>query len=485
MRVCLINPILFSFQRVRSRSLRNNIGMSFYPPLGLCYIANVLEKNGIDVKIIDRNALMTKNHCNQSIVDGITDSELRKFEADVVGITVTTPTFFDVKNNIIRAIRKAGGKITIVVGGPHASALPEDILQDNHDIDIVCRGEGELTMLEIAQGEKSENIPGISYRDGEKIISNRDRKPHDRIDDFCFPARHLVDMGFYGKPNPYVMHGLYLKSTTIFTSRGCPYDCTFCAGRVALGRTVRFQSPGVVIEEIDKIVTDYKIEGIYFADDVFDIDRDRAKSICQKLIDRKMHKNIRWNAQLRANSMDRDLLELMKQAGCVRVDVGFESGSQKTLDIINKKTTVAQNYRAARMLHEVGIQVHANIIVGIPGEDLEDLNKTKKFMREIKPQWIGFGEFVPLPGSKLFDELVDRGKVTKEEVETLGSFNFTKLDNKTFERFIRVIRAKIVVPTRIKNYTIHNRKKPAAYFYLLKLIIGYFIDKCRAIPKLY
>ncbi len=483
MRVCLINPILFSFQRVRGRSLKNNISMSFYPPLGLCYIANILEKNGIDVKIIDRNPLMTMHNCNQSVVDNIMDIELRKFKPDIVGITITTPTLFDARNNIIRVIRKIDERIPIIFGGPHASALPEDTLQTNRDIDIVCRGEGEMTMLEIAQGKKLENIIGISYRDGEKIISNIDRKPHDKIDDFCFPARHLVDMQFYCRENPYIMHGLYLRSTTMFTSRGCAYNCNFCAGRTALGKGVRFQAPDLVIEEIDKLIRDYKIEGIYFADDMFDIDKNRARSICQKLIDKKFHKKICWNAQLRANSMDRDLLKLMKKAGCIRVDVGFESGSQKTLNTINKKTTVTQNYEAAKMLHEFGIQIHANIIVGLPGENLEDLNKTKTFMKKIKPHWIGFGEFIPLPGSKLFNELVDRGELTKERVIMLGSFNFTKLDHKTFNRFIKNVRNKIVIPTRIKSYIIYNRKKPAAYFYMIKLIIAVIGDTFKSMVK--
>ncbi|HEW79668.1 MAG TPA: hypothetical protein ENH34_06885, partial [Phycisphaerales bacterium] len=130
MRVCLIEPILFSFQRVRGRSLRNNIGMSFYPPLGLCYIANYLKKNGVEVKIIDRKVLMAQKRCSASAVNEMTENEIRRFQPDIVGITVTTPTLFDVKANIIKVIRKVNKEATVVVGGPHASALPEDILRD-------------------------------------------------------------------------------------------------------------------------------------------------------------------------------------------------------------------------------------------------------------------------------------------------------------------------------------------------------------------
>jgi anaerobic magnesium-protoporphyrin IX monomethyl ester cyclase len=232
-KVCLIDPILFSFQRVRGRSLKNNASMSFYPPLGLCYIANFLRKNDVDVSIVDRKVLMAKNHCGLSAVNALTEGELKRFRPDIVGITVTTPTLFDVRNNILKIVRQIAGDAMIVLGGPHASALPEDTLHDNPEVDVVCRGEGEFVMLEITQQKRLNDILGISYREGERIIINPTRKLYRNIDDFCFPARDLLDMEFYCKPNPYVMHGLYMRSTTVFTSRGCPYNCTFCAGRTA------------------------------------------------------------------------------------------------------------------------------------------------------------------------------------------------------------------------------------------------------------
>jgi len=443
----------------------------------------MLEKNGIKVKVIDRNSLMTKNHSNQLVVDNITEGEIRKFKPDIVGITVTTPTFFDVRCNIVRIIRKMGDETVIVVGGPHVSALPEDTLRSCSEINIACKGEGELSMLEIANGDKLEDIVGITYRDGDNIINNQNRKLHDNINDFCFPSRHLVDMKYYCKGNPHVMHGIYSRATTIFTSRGCPYNCTFCAGSVTLGRGIRFQSVELVVEEIEILIKDYKIEGLYFADDIFDVDKDRAVNICRKIIEKNIHKEIYWNAQLRANSMDKNLLKLMKEAGCIRVDVGFESGSQKTLDIINKKTTVAQNYRAAELLHEAGIQIHANIIVGLPGEDMEDLNKTRNFMKNIRPHWIGFGEFVPLPGSKLFDELSDRSLISKENVEVLEGLNFTKLDDENFYKFVKDVCNKIVNPIRLKNYILQNWKKPSALLYMLKLIVEFLAATCQSTLK--
>ncbi|GAF86669.1 unnamed protein product, partial [marine sediment metagenome] len=135
------------------------------------------------------------------------------------------------------------------------------------------------------------------------------------------------------------------------------------------------------------------------------------------------------------------------------------------------------------LLHEAGIQIHANIIVGLPGEDMEDLNKTRNFMKNIRPHWIGFGEFVPLPGSKLFDELSDRSLISKENVEVLEGLNFTKLDDENFYKFVKDVRNKIVNPIRLKNYILQNWKKPSALLYMLKLIVEFLAATCQSTLK--
>ena len=472
MKVCLINPILFSSQRLRGRTMRNNRGMSYYPPLGLCYIASVLERNGIKVTIIDRHALMSKHDENLDVVDHMTKREIERLHPDIVGITSATATYYDVTTTLLPLVRSAAGDVRIVLGGSHGSALPEEVLSSEHNIDIVCRGEGEFVMLDIAQDKPLQDIAGISYRDGEVIRSNEPRIPHADIDDFCFPARHLVDMEYYCQPNPVVMHGLYMRATTIFASRGCAFNCTFCAGKVTSGRKVRYQSPDLVIEEIERLVTDYGIEGIYFADDMFDVDRNRADTICEKLIAAGLNKRVCIYPQLRANTIEKKRLQLLKRAGVRRVDIGFESGSQRILDAMNKCTTVEQNYRAAQLLHEVGLQFQANIMVGFPGENRDDLKQTEKLMRCTKPHWINFGEFLPLPGSPIYNDLKDRNVIRPEMLEYTKAYNLTEMDDETFERLIAKMRKEIVLPTRIKSYLYHNRRKPMAYAYLAKLVVG-------------
>lgn len=471
MSVCLINPILFSYQRLRGRTMKNNKSMSYYPPLGLCYLANMLEQNNFKVKIIDRHALMTKNNDNLDTVNEITRKELKKYKASIVGITSTTATFYDIKTTLLRLIRSTDKDIKIVLGGSHASAMPDEILSQHEDIDLICRGEGEITLTELAKGLKYENINGISYRNGSGIISNPRREPYPDINEFCFPSRHLVDMKFYSQANPVVMHGLFMKATTIFTSRGCAYNCSFCSGKVALGRKVRYQSPDLVIEEIERLIKDYRIEGLYFADDMFDANKERAITICEKLIAKGLHKKVCIYPQLRANNMDKERLEIYKKAGVRRVDVGFESGSQRILDVMNKKTTVAQNYRAAKMLHEVGIQFQANIIVGIPGEEVSDIRQTEKMLLDIKPHWINFGEFLPLPGSKLYDELNEKKLIKPEILEYSEPYNFTAIDDNTFDQIMKRIRKDIVLPARIKSYFLSHITRPMAFIYIIKLLL--------------
>ena len=136
------------------------------------------------------------------------------------------------------------------------------------------------------------------------------------------------------------------------------------------------------------------------------------------------------------------------------------------------------NFKAIESLHRYKIRAKAFLIVGLPGEDMEDLNKTRNFMKNIRPNWIGFGEFVPLPGSKLFDELLDRSLISKENVEALEGLNFTKLDDEDFYKFVKDVRNKIVNPIRLKNYILQNWKKPSALLYIFKLIVEFLATTC-------
>ena len=232
-----------------------------------------------------------------------------------------------------------------------------------------------------------------------------------------------------------------LKATHLFTTRGCPFRCTFCAGSLVFGRKIRFHSVDRVIREARQLVEQYGVEGLYFADDFFLANRIRARRICEAIIHAGLAKQVVWAAQLRADVVDEETLELLKQAGCRQVEFGFESGSDKILRRMEKKATVADNRQAAKLVKKSGIRLLANIIVGYPGETEKDLQATHDFVREICPDSVGYNRLVVLPGSKLYQELEESNRLVSRDWSRyhvggmdpgVKPLNYTALDNDRF-----------------------------------------------------
>lgn len=439
---------------------RAKTDMGLWPPLGISYIAAVLEKNGHETRIIDRGIINTKNHENIGIVDGITAKILEKERPRIIGISATTPLIPDAYETA-KLVKRILPNCTVVIGGTHATILPEKTLEECREIDIAVKGEGELAFLDLVQNKDLKTMKGISYRKGEKIVTNPEREPIQNLDELPFPARHLLDMDFYTSIHNIVIRGVIVKATHVFTMRGCPYKCAFCAGSAAFGRKIRYNSVDYVIREIKHLISKYKIRGIYFAEDMFLSNKKRAVDLCNAMMKEGISKKIVWCAQLRVNSIDEDILKLMKKAGCIQVEYGFESGSQKMLDIMKKQTNVEQNYAAARLTKKVGLRFLADIIVGIPGEQKEDFIKTEKLITETKPDVIGFNIFIPLPGSELFGMLQSKGMINpdwgKFNVDnTSGKSHFGEMGNKEFNDMYSKFRGDFIRPWTIRSYLKYN-----------------------------
>ncbi|MFH0924770.1 MAG: radical SAM protein [bacterium] len=398
MKICLINPAPPQSQ-------------GLWPPLGIAYIASVLEKNGCQVSIIDRSAIKFSSNLNQEKVDCITRDTLSRLRPEIVGITATTYLISDAFHTSA-LIKEILPECIVVLGGTHASILPEEVLSSTPFIDLISLGEGELTMLELSERKDYSNIKGIAYREGDKFQVNERRNPCLNLDDLGRPARHLLDMKFYLQDSSQIIRGIKLKGTHVVSSRGCPFKCIFCAGASVFGKKVRFHSVEHVIQEVEELIDEYKVEGIYFAEDMFLSDKKRAHQICDAFINRDLNKKIVWCAQLHVNAVDVSLLEKMKSAGCIQVEYGFESGSQLTLDRMNKKSTVEKNIEIAQLTKRVGLRVLANIIVGMPEETEEDFFKTISFMEKIQAEVVGFNKCVPLPGSQIYAELKAKGQIS-------------------------------------------------------------------------
>ena len=373
--------------------------MGTWPPLGLGYIASFLENKGHEVALIDR-ASMQKRHYDP---DRRTQHLLRSFNPDLVGITATTPLFPDACHcaDLVKRCRD----VPVIIGGPHASALAAETLGACEQFDMVCRGEGEMTMADLAAGAPPEQVAGISWRLNGEVRHNPPRPRADNLDDLPMPARHLMDMDLYLRPSFDVVRGIKLRATHIFTARGCPFRCTFCAGSSVYGRGVKAHSIDRVLAEVEHLISRYRVNGLYFAEDMFLFHKKRAIEICTRFIESGIGKRVTWSAQLHVNATDEELMRMMKQAGCAQIEFGFESGSQHVLDLMQKASTVGQNYRAAEIARRVGIRFLANIIVGMPGETRDDFEQTTKFLADVRPDYIGFSRFVPLPGSQIYQTL--------------------------------------------------------------------------------
>ena len=359
------------------------------PPLGIAYLAAVIEKQGHSVSIIDAFAEALDLH---SLEDRV-----KKIAPDLIGITGMTPV-------IDNAFRTAGicrryAKY-VVIGGPHVSVAGSKVFEQCPDVDYVIQGEGEISfplLIEALERNKDiTNVPGVITRD----FSNLPSPLIDELDSIPFPARHLLPNERYR----YILSSG--KVTTMFTSRGCPYHCVFC-DKAVFGSKWRARSAANVLDEIELVRRDYGIDSIIFYDDLFTLDKKRVLEICQGIIDRAL--KIEWKCEGRVNLADKETLTLMKKAGCSMVAYGVESGNQKGLDYLNKGTTVEQIKNAFELTKRAGIRPMAYFVLGIPVETYDDELRTIDFAKEIKPAYAQFSVLSPVPGTKLYDDAVRMG----------------------------------------------------------------------------
>jgi radical SAM superfamily enzyme YgiQ (UPF0313 family) len=359
------------------------------PPLGIAYLAAVIEKQGHSVSIIDAFAEALDLH---SLEDRV-----KKIAPDLIGITGMTPV-------IDNAFRTAGicrryAKY-VVIGGPHVSVAGSKVFEQCPDVDYVIQGEGEISfplLVEALERNKDiTNVPGVITRD----LSNLPSPLIDELDSIPFPARHLLPNERYR----YILSSG--KVTTMFTSRGCPYHCVFC-DKAVFGSKWRARSAANVLDEIELVRRDYGIDSIIFYDDLFTLDKKRVLEICQGIIDREL--KIEWKCEGRVNLADKETLTLMKKAGCSMIAYGVESGNQKGLDYLNKGTTVEQIRNAFELTKRAGIRPMAYFVLGIPVETYDDELRTIDFAKEIKPAYAQFSVLSPVPGTKLYDDAVRMG----------------------------------------------------------------------------
>ncbi len=362
--------------------------------LGLGYLAAVLEKNHFEVDVIDCQVL--------KISFEEFKTELSKRQPDIVGMTATTLTYKSALT-IAKISKELHPHAVTVLGGPHVTFWDEKALQECPELDIVVRREGENTVLELAQkveaNKSLHDIVGTTCRKNGKIGRNPDRPYIEDLDALPFPARHLWPMEKLREHEDI----LYLAA-----SRGCVYWCEFCTTVRMHGRKYRMRSPKNVVDELEFLHRTYNVTKFTFCDDAFTVDQARTEEICREIQNRNLR--IEWNCGTRVDMLTRELLRKMKEAGCVSVWSGVESGSQQVLDAMKKGISPELTTQVFEWIREAGLKTVPNVILGFPSETKETAWQTIKFIEKISPDDVGFYNVAtPFPGTPLYDTVIEKG----------------------------------------------------------------------------
>jgi anaerobic magnesium-protoporphyrin IX monomethyl ester cyclase len=374
------------------------------PPLGLTFVAASLEKAGYQAAILD----------NYNLKKPIEDvkQELKRLEPEIVGITCGSVTYRRCIETA-QAVKDVLPSCKVVIGGWQPTYMPESLLE-YPEIDYLVMGEGEQSMVKLAngltKGKKSDiaKIPGVAYRNNGEIVKTAPTFLQE-LDQIPFPARHLLPMDIYDRIIPYLDAS---PVDTMNVIRGCPYHCAYCETKKLWGPTCRAFSPQRVAAEIEHLVQNFGSRGVYFVGDNFTINKKRTIKLCNLM---KEKLEIKWVCDTRVDQISRDLLKEMKSAGCQTIWFGVESGSARILEKLNKKITLEQISHAFKLCKQEGIQLACSFMVGIPGETVEDMEATFKFARKLDPDWCQFNTYVAVPGSKLYDEIMENGLYDRVE----------------------------------------------------------------------
>lgn len=392
-----------------------------YISFGVGYLSSFLKKYSkkkLEIKLADENA-------GDNIL-----KKFSEFKPRLVGITATTPQILRA-GEIAEEIKKSNTEALIIIGGIHFSTLPERTFENFSFFDLGIIREGEETMLELIDfgfdgngnllREKLKQIKGLVFRDKSgKTVINNSREPISNIDRIPPPDRNLFNLNYYLSPRQLIRGFPAKKSTSILTSRGCPFQCKFCASNI-MSKKYRVHSINYVLKEIEFLVNKLKIEALYFHDDLFLADKIRVLKLCNELIKKGYHKKLIWSCQSRAELIEEKTLPLllkMKEAGCRQLEFGFESGSDRVLKFLKgQSASVKKNQTAIEVVKKSGLRIFGNFMIGTVGETKAEIEQTVKFIK-INQQKIDFFQTyltVPFPGTEVWDLCVKKKLINSAE----------------------------------------------------------------------
>ncbi|MEC7640568.1 MAG: radical SAM protein [Nitrospinota bacterium] len=404
MKILFLNPPRFNELVGKNPSvIEHNRG--YNPPRGVLSLATAVRdegKPGRQVTVMDCQP--------RQLTYEQLEAYFKENQYDLVGITAMTFTLIDVMLTA-EVIKRIQPHCKIILGGPHVHIYPEETIGLGN-IDFLIQGEGEKAILEFLQALEGErvfaDVPGLVYQENGEIFDNGIAPKIEDLDQVPFPDRRLLPVNHYGS-----LLSRENNITTTFTSRGCPYKCTFCDR--PMSPTIsgfRWRSAKNVVDEIEDIVS-LGISEIFIYDDTFSVRKDRVYEMCDEILSRNL--KVTWDVRAHVNTLDEPLIKAMKRAGCDRIHYGVESGNNRMMKLIKKNTTVRRVKETFRNTHEAGMEALAYFIIGQQTETLSDIQDTMTLAKELKPDYAHFTIFCPYPATEIYDTGLARG-VIKEDV---------------------------------------------------------------------
>ena len=389
--ICLVSPP----KRTTSRLIPN----------ALISLAAWLDKEGIPNSIVDikREPTVQIDDGKREEIIGEILAEIKARKPTYVGLPCYSPDYYDVMD-LAKRIKIECSPLKIIVGGIHATVKPQDFVFPDSPVDYAVVGEGEETLVDLIRrdldGGEIGEVAGLAFcADGEFVLTS-ERNPMN-LELLPMPAYQKIDMQYYLKPTRYLIRLLLLSGVSIFTTRGCPFQCTFCANRM---RRVRFRPVELVLDEIEWLKDNYSIDSFYVQDDTFCLKEKRVFEFVEGLKQRTLQ--LVWGAETRVDLLTESILSSMKKAGCIQIDLGVESGSQKALDRMRKNIKVEEIKSVFKMCRKYGVRTFATVMLNTPDETEDDVRLTRALMRDIKATNYGLNLTVPFIGTNIYEEFV-------------------------------------------------------------------------------
>jgi anaerobic magnesium-protoporphyrin IX monomethyl ester cyclase len=460
-RIMLISPPVTRPENFSSKKLR----VSPFIPLGLAYIAAMIEKTGkYEIKVLDaliEGNLHGREYKNKQIRYGMSDeeihSEIHLYNPDIIGISCLFAAMEKDVSIVLSIAKNINKNIKTVLGGANASSGGKPFIETNTVCDFVLTGEGDLTFVELIESIKIDKgfdkIGGLMYRENGSVKVVPKTKYIEDLDSIPFPARHLLPMDKYLEIA--TAHSGYKNKpfTAMISSRGCPAKCSFCSLANHWGKVQRKRSAKNILDEIEYLIKEYGIKEIHFEDDNLTADKKRALEIFNGMIERKF--NISWvvPSGMAIFSLDDELLEKMKESGCYSISLAIENANQDILTkLMNKPVDLKKVKPLVDKIRKLGMDARGFFILGFPGETKADMERTIQFAKELELDWSYFFLFSPLPETSIYKTCIEKGYMKESDFDPLRSFHEPAIVTEEFDQeYLKELREKAIVEVNFKN----------------------------------